>query len=125
MLICSLEPDLFFIFICSIRIYFLTVDISNFVTPRFQSRKRIQDSDDDSDEPVAPRRLRRKRKSGQGRYGGNEVTSGFDRHRMVSSGDDSSDSDRSETGAELKKKSKNNDNRNKRLLSFLRPFIMI
>ena len=60
---------------------------------------------------MVQRRLRRKRRSGHGRYG-NEVTSGFDRHRMVSS-DSSSESDQSEAEKEPKKKSKQSeDNRN-------------
>lgn len=43
------------------------------------------------DEMKITRRLRRKRKSGFGRSNGNEVTSGFDRHRKISSGSEESE----------------------------------
>ena len=65
---------------------------------------------------MVQRRLRRKRRSGHGRYG-NEVTSGFDRHRMVSS-DSSSESDQSEDEKEPKKKSKQSEESRKWSWSF-------
>ena len=52
------------------------------------------------------RRLRRKRKSGFGRSNGNEVTSGFDRHRLATS--------ESESGSDQKSDDEQDSRPNKR-----------
>jgi len=75
-------------------------------TPKHKEREHDPFEDSSEDEMKVTRRLRRKRKSGFGRSNGNEVTSGFDRHRLATS--------ESESGSDQKSDDEQDSRPNKR-----------